>query len=166
MRAAAVCESSSSDSAVLSQCSTTEEQTLSPHSPPPLCKSAAVYPIQPSALTFSSCFFLFKVVTRYFGLKRLHVNNSPFPTNLLHLFPSALLCCHLLASRPDCKLLFQMFIYNWVSFPIFTAWFTSCRIYKKKKVKYKVIRLLSFAKYNFITGMTVPACSSSSAGGC
>ncbi|XP_027133615.1 calcium/calmodulin-dependent protein kinase type II delta chain isoform X14 [Larimichthys crocea] len=51
-RKAAVCESSSSDSAVLSQCSTTEEQTLSPHSPPPLSRplqEAASSPSVPQA---------------------------------------------------------------------------------------------------------------------
>ncbi|TKS85825.1 Calcium/calmodulin-dependent protein kinase type II subunit gamma [Collichthys lucidus] len=49
---AAVCESSSSDSAVLSQCSTIEEQTLSPHSPPPVSRplqEAASSPSVPQA---------------------------------------------------------------------------------------------------------------------
>lgn len=60
MGAVAACESTSTDSAVFSQCSTTEEQTqtLSPHCPPPTCKSAAVYLVQLSLLTFVSWPFL------------------------------------------------------------------------------------------------------------
>lgn len=54
MGAVAASESAGTDSGVLSECSTTEEQTqtLSPHCP--TCKSAAVYVIQLLALTFVS----------------------------------------------------------------------------------------------------------------
>uniref|UniRef100_A0A3Q0RZV2 calcium/calmodulin-dependent protein kinase n=1 Tax=Amphilophus citrinellus TaxID=61819 RepID=A0A3Q0RZV2_AMPCI len=55
-RAAAATESTSTDSAGLTQSSTTEEQaqTPSPQCPTPTCKSAAVYLIRLSALTFLS----------------------------------------------------------------------------------------------------------------
>ena len=50
----AACESTSTDSVALSQCSTAEEQTEtpSPCCPPPTCKSAAIHLIKLSALTF------------------------------------------------------------------------------------------------------------------
>lgn len=54
MRAAATSESTSTDSAGLTQSSTIEEQaqTPSPQCPPLTCKSAAVHLIRLSALTF------------------------------------------------------------------------------------------------------------------
>lgn len=120
MGAAAASESTSTGSAGLTQSSTAEEQaqTPSPHCPPPTCKSAAVYLIRLSALTFLSWPFPpaadncslgpnNKATQDILVAKRRHVNRNIGSSArcVITCACSILLCCHLLALWYNCSLL-------------------------------------------------------------
>lgn len=164
----AVCESTATDSAVLNQSSTIEEQTATPssHCPPPICKLAAIYLIYLSALSFVAWPFLTKTILQSYR-KALHkyiLKTWPhhFQTYCTNL---SLPSCAAIYGHPDLIADYSPILSS-VTIIRNRVSGNHCLIFVQNNVTSYLHALTSFLIMNSFTGLMVPACSWSSAGGC